>query len=56
MKEINIKNLLIMCLKKKDKNYITFEEREEMFKKKEEEILNVNLAKRKEYFKHISKN
>ncbi len=42
--------------KKKDKNYITFEEREEMFKKKEEEILNVNLAKRKEYFKHISKN
>jgi hypothetical protein len=42
--------------KKKDKNYITYEEREEQFKKKEEEILNIHLAKRKEYFKHISKN
>ena len=42
--------------KKKDKNYITFEEREQQFKKKEEDLLNVNLAKRKEYFKQITKN
>ena len=38
----------------KDKNYITAEEREMIRKEEENQLLNLQLAKRKEYFKPIS--